>query len=705
MPSAALVTGAGQGIGAACAAALAAAGHDLTLLDLKAPTALAADLSAAHGVRATAAALDIRDDAAQAAAFASAGAATPGGRGLDVVILNAGIFESGPFFEPGDAQAWQACLDVDLRANLAGIRAAAAVMRKGGQGGSGGGSRDVGGAIVVIASAGGLYPMPAAPVYSASKAGLVQFVRSAARGLHGATGVRLTALCPEAVETALYRGAVAGGAPAGSNRRLASKERVVIPVLDPADVADAALALASDATAVGTVLMVHAAGALLEWAHPRGNLVDAGARFGGGRRGGKGGGAAGAPPSPAWAAWAGGADPAARRAVVVVTLSPDFAAATRLQAAPLAGLARAAAASTPPSIPRPPFFTGIPAGHLLVRRTFAGVNASDVNFSAGRYGRAGGGTTPPFEAGFEAVGVVAAVGPGVDAWRPGDAVAELGYGCYADCGLVRADRALPLGPLPPGPAAVALLTSGLTAELGLSVSLAGRPLRVGDTVLVTAAAGGTGQFVCQLAAAAGARVLAVVGGPAKAALVTRLGAAVAIDHREAAKAPGGLAAAIKAAAPGGVDVAWESVGGATFEAVMKSLKAPGGRVIVIGMMEAYKDPAWGAATAAAPPPTAPPLALPELLLWRGASATGFFLLHHARRFGPALAKLARAVADGRLSVAVDDGGERFIGLASVPAAVARLQSGRSVGKVVVQLCDSLPPGVPGVGEESRRARL
>ena len=729
MPSA-IVTGAGRGIGAACARALADAGYNLTLLDLMAPADLAASLAEMHpGLTVRAAALDITDDDAQAAAF-SAAAAAQGGR-LDVAILNAGIFESGPFFSSGagndDDRSWQRCLDVDLRATLAGVRAAAAVMSR-----TNNNQNSTGGAIVVTASAGGLYPMPAAPVYAASKGGLVHFIRSAAGGLHKATRIRLTALCPEAVETALYRGAVAGGAPPGSARRVAAAEaaagkggrgggggrggppadgetrpratpRLAVPVLDPADVAAAALALAHDATAVGTVLMVHASGARLEWTHPRGNLTDAGARFGGGGRDG------GDPPSsrhaPAWAAWAaGGVDPAGRTAVVVTVLSPDFAAATALRPAPLlpGSLVR---------VPRSPFpaWAGLPPGHLLIRRTFAGVNASDVNYSAGRYARAGGGSAPPFEAGFEAVGVVAAVGPPLPetgrfpspappahAWRVGDAVAELGYGCYSDCGLVRADRALSLGALPPGPAAVALLTSGLTAELGLSVSLAGRPLRRGDTVLVTAAAGGTGQFVVQLAAAAGARVVAVVGSEAKAALVRRLGASEVINHRAAGTAPGGLAAAIRAVAPGGLDVAWESVGGGVFEAAARNLRSPGGRCIVIGMMDSYAVSDWGSKPSSG-------LALPELLLWRGASATGFFLLHHARRFQGALSKLTRLVAEGKVSVAVDE--ERFVGLASVPAAVARLQSGRSVGKVVVQVCEGLPPGVAGVGEEEARARL
>jgi hypothetical protein len=124
-----------------------------------------------------------------------------------------------------------------------------------------------------------------------------------------------------------------------------------------------------------------------------------------------------------------------------------------------------------------------------------------------------------------------------------------------------------------------------------------------------------------------------------------------------------------------------------------------------GMMEEYKKPGWGTDGA---PPASSSFALPELLLWRGASATGFFLLHHARRFGPHFARLARLTAAGRLAAPIDDndGGPPFVGLDAVSDAVARLQGGRSMGKVVVQVAESLPPGVAGVGgSDGARARL
>jgi hypothetical protein len=446
-------------------------------------------------------------------------------------------------------------------------------------------------------------------------------------------------------------------------------------LLSPDAVAAAALALlaAPAPTVAGRALVVRVDGRL-QWALPAraSTLKDARADLGVVAPATDGGGDDAVPPAlrAARAAWARAGDPTASRAVVVERLSPDFRAATRVAPRPL------------PATP--------PPGHLLVRRAWAGVNASDINFSAGRYARAGAPAAPPFAAGFESVGVVAAVGAGVAGWAPGDAVAELGYGCFSDYGLLPAARALRVRD--PTPVAVALLTSGLTAALSLRHALKPAP---GDTVLITAAAGGTGQFAVQLAAAAGATVVALVGDDATAAAARALGAAATVNYR----AEPSLAAAFKRVAPRGFDGVWETVGGSTFDACVKALK-PGGRVVIVGMIASYAG-AWGdpgAPPPPPPPPARPPAAamLPEALLWKGATATGFFLLRHAKEFGPALAKLDAASRSGTLRVACDDGGP-YVGLASVADAVERLHSGRSKGKVVVQVGASVPPG----GERAR----
>jgi NADPH:quinone reductase-like Zn-dependent oxidoreductase len=373
-----------------------------------------------------------------------------------------------------------------------------------------------------------------------------------------------------------------------------------------------------------------------------------------------------APPavaSPALAAWA-AALPATHAFIEVHKLSPDFRAATRLARAPL---------------------PAVPPGRVLVRRLWAGVNASDVNFSSGRYFGAPAVAEKrlPFPAGFETVGIVAAVGAGVTGWPVGAACGSFSYGGFAEFGLEDPAALLPIGSSPT-PEAVALLTSALTASIALeqAARLAAR-----ETVLVTAAAGGTGQFAVQLAALAGCHVIATCGGARKAALLRALGAHRVIDHTAE-----DVKAVLRAAYPRGVDVVYESVGGAMFDTALNAL-APRGRLVVIGAVSAYAD-GWQTPSQHA--------GLTEKLLWRSAACVGFFLPLHARHFRRHLARLVALRESGSLQVALDP--TPFVGLESVADAVEHLHSGRSLGKVVVQVPRTLPPGL-AAAQSAPLARL
>lgn len=81
------------------------------------------------------------------------------------------------------------------------------------------------------------------------------------------------------------------------------------------------------------------------------------------------------------------------------------------------------------------------------------------------------------------------------------------------------------------------------------------------------------------------------------------------------------------------------------------------------------------------------------LCYTNINDTGFFLLNHARLFRKHLARLQSLLRSGNLQVQVD--GRRFVGLASVPEAVAYLHSGRSSGKVVVQVASGVLPDQQG----------
>ena len=143
----------------------------------------------------------------------------------------------------------------------------------------------------------------------------------------------------------------------------------------------------------------------------------------------------------------------------------------------------------------------------------------------------------------------AAAGPSTP-FPVGTPVATMTSGGFAEYSLLGAKHVIPVAEATPS--TLALLTSGLTASLALEQC--GR-VRPGETVLVTAAAGGTGQFAVQLARLAGCHVIATCGSADKAAMLTRLGAARVIDYKKDS-----LKRVLKAEYPKGVDVVYESVG-------------------------------------------------------------------------------------------------------------------------------------------------
>jgi NADPH2:quinone reductase len=183
----------------------------------------------------------------------------------------------------------------------------------------------------------------------------------------------------------------------------------------------------------------------------------------------------------------------------------------------------------------------------------------------------------PFSPGVELCGEVVAAGEGAGGFAPGDRVigtAVLPHGAFAEYALMRAEAAFPVpGDLDEAEAA-AFHISYQTGWFGLHRRAA---LKAGETLLVHAAAGGVGSAAIQLGKAAGARVIGVVGGPAKAAVATRLGADVVIDrHAE------DFVAVVKEVTGGrGADVVYDPVGGDAFRKSTKCV-AFEGRILVVG---------------------------------------------------------------------------------------------------------------------------
>jgi NADPH2:quinone reductase len=215
-------------------------------------------------------------------------------------------------------------------------------------------------------------------------------------------------------------------------------------------------------------------------------------------------------------------------------------------------------------------------GEVAVAVAACGLNFADSLLCEGTYQE-----RPPLPStpGIEVCGTIVEVGAGVPAGRVGErvvALPSLPRGGLAECCVARDADAWPV---PDGvddvTAAAVPITYG-TAWVGL---FRRGGLGPGDTVLVHAAAGATGAAAVQLAAAAGARVLATAGSPAKVEEARGHGAAEVWDSRASGF---DLVAAVRGATGGrGVDVVFDPVGGDLFDA-SRRVVAFEGRYVVVG---------------------------------------------------------------------------------------------------------------------------
>jgi NADPH2:quinone reductase len=214
-------------------------------------------------------------------------------------------------------------------------------------------------------------------------------------------------------------------------------------------------------------------------------------------------------------------------------------------------------------------------GEILIRVTAAGVNYGDLMLAHGTYPD---GPQPPFVGGFEAAGEVVAVGEGVTSPGIGAHVTgvSMGGGAFAEYMVLFAAAALPVPPGWRDEQALGLAVNWPTALAAL------KPLgRVaeGETVLVHAAAGATGQAAVRLAKHYGATVLGAAS-PSKHDTVRALGA----DHVLDSRSPDLAAEVLRLTEGQGVDLVLESAGGASFEASLAVAKPVTGRVVVYGTM-------------------------------------------------------------------------------------------------------------------------
>jgi NADPH:quinone reductase len=209
------------------------------------------------------------------------------------------------------------------------------------------------------------------------------------------------------------------------------------------------------------------------------------------------------------------------------------------------------------------------AGDVRVAIEVAGVNFIDTYQRSGLYPK-----PTPFVLGLEGAGRIEALGPGVTGWQVGQRVAWATVaGSYAERVLVKAEQLIAVPDQLDTELAAALMLQGMTAHILATEVHATKP---GDTVLVHAAAGGTGQLLVQELKRAGARVIATCSS-SKVELALQAGAdhVIRYDSED-------IVAGVKQHNQGrGVDVVYDSVGKTTFDASLASLR-PRGLLVLFG---------------------------------------------------------------------------------------------------------------------------
>ncbi len=203
---------------------------------------------------------------------------------------------------------------------------------------------------------------------------------------------------------------------------------------------------------------------------------------------------------------------------------------------------------------------------------------------------------------------------------------------------------------------------GLTAYVGLlKIAL----MKEGETVFVSAAAGAVGQIVCQIAKIKGGTVIGSAGGPEKCAYLKSIG----VDHVIDYKATKNLTAALAEAAPGGIDVYFDNVGGDHLEAALNAAR-PGARFALCGAISMYND-------------TTPPPGPSNLMLAVGKQLRleGFIVSFHFDMMPAFVTDVAAWVQAGKLTwrETIDDGIE------AAPGAFIKLFTGENMGKMLVRL--------------------
>ena len=291
---------------------------------------------------------------------------------------------------------------------------------------------------------------------------------------------------------------------------------------------------------------------------------------------------------------------------------------------------------------------------VRLRVAAAGLNYADLLVTTGKYQVK---HEPPFVPGFEAAGVVEAIGPQVTQFKPGDRVMAIPEaGGYAEIAN------LPVSQVYPAPSGLdAAHAAGFPIAYGTSylALVEQAKLQAGETLLVHGAAGGVGLTAVEIGKALGARVVATAGGPDKCAVAKAHGADHVIDYKAE-----DIAERVKALV-GGADVVYDPVGGT---AAVASLRVANwnARILIIGF-------------AGGPVPQIPA----NILLVKNVAAMGFYFGSWRQR-RPEMVAQAFTVLDGLVqAVQLKPLVSHRFDLAEFRPALELIQSRQSTGKVVL----------------------
>jgi NADPH-dependent curcumin reductase CurA len=330
-------------------------------------------------------------------------------------------------------------------------------------------------------------------------------------------------------------------------------------------------------------------------------------------------------------------------------------------------------AAHPRGLPTPADFrleeTAVPVpgdGQVLLRTLYLSLDPYMRNLME----EIGPGYAPPVPLGAPMVGgtVSRVVQSHHPAFRPGDLV--LANGGWQDYALSDGSDLTPLGDMTqPSRALGGLGMPAFTAYVGLLDI--GQP-RAGETVVVAAATGAVGSVVGQIARLKGARVVGIAGGADKCRhAVDVLGFDACIDRNDP-----GFSQRLAEACPDGIDIYFENVGGAVFDAVLPLLNV-GARVPVCGFIAHYND-----AEAPAGPDRLPRVT--AAILQKRIRMQGFIILdHYATRYDAFRRDMETWLAAGQVTLREDV----VDGLENAPAAFIGLLQGRNFGKLVVRVAD------------------